>query len=70
MLKEKKSNKNHFFRRTKKYVSSIDREGLISKSRLYVHLSDNMETAIKVGKRHGKKVDITLSLSNRKISID
>lgn len=39
-----------------KYVSSIDSEGLISKSRLYVHLSDNMETARKVGKRHGKPV--------------
>lgn len=39
-----------------KYVSSIDSEGLISKSRRYVHLSDNMETARKVGKRHGKPV--------------
>ena len=37
-----------------KYVSSIDRMGLISKSRLYVHLSGDKETAIKVGKRHGK----------------
>ena len=37
-----------------KYVSSIDREGLIAKSRLYVHLTDNYETAVKVGQRHGK----------------
>ena len=37
-----------------KYVSSIDKQGLISKTRLYVHLSSNKETAIKVGKRHGK----------------
>lgn len=37
-----------------KYVSSIDKQGLISKSRLYVHLSSEKETAIKVGKRHGK----------------
>ena len=37
-----------------KYVSSIDKQGLISKSRLYVHLSSAKETAIKVGKRHGK----------------
>ena len=38
----------------KKYVESIDEQGLISKSRLYVHLSQDRETAIEVGKRHGK----------------
>ena len=36
-----------------KYVKSIDAEGLISKSRLYVHLSVDPNTAIEVGKRHG-----------------
>ena len=39
-----------------KYVSSIDRQGLIPKSRLYVHLSLDMETARKVGCRHGRPV--------------
>ena len=39
-----------------KYVSSIDREGLIPKSRLYVHLSSDAETAKKVGSRHGRPV--------------
>ncbi len=39
-----------------KYVSSIDKQGLIPKSRLYVHSSSDKETAIKVGKRHGKPV--------------
>lgn len=39
-----------------KYVTSIDKEGLIPKSRLYVHLSKNEETALNVGKRHGKPV--------------
>jgi len=39
-----------------KYVSSIDEQGLIPKSRLYVHLSKDEETAVKVGKRHGKPV--------------
>lgn len=39
-----------------KYVSSIDREGLVSKSRLYVHLSKDIPTAVKVGSRHGKPV--------------
>lgn len=39
-----------------KYVSSIDKEGLLPKSRLYVHLSNDEETAVNVGKRHGKPV--------------
>ena len=39
-----------------KYVDSINKEGLISKSRLYVHLSTDIETAINVGNRHGKPV--------------
>ena len=40
----------------KKYVNSILQQGLIPKSRLYVHLSKDIDTAIKVGKRHGKEV--------------
>ena len=39
-----------------KYVNSIEARGLISKSRLYVHLSGDPRTAEKVGKRHGKPV--------------
>lgn len=39
-----------------KYVASIDQTGLIPKSRLYVHLSADEETAVKVGSRHGKPV--------------
>ena len=39
-----------------KYVSSIDVQGLIPKSRMYVHLSSDMETARKVGSRHGRPV--------------
>lgn len=39
-----------------KYVESIDREGLVPKSRLYVHLSGDIETAKAVGARHGKPV--------------
>ena len=37
----------------KKYIESIETNGLIPKSRLYVHLSSDIETAVKVGKRHG-----------------
>ena len=39
-----------------KYVSSIEKEGLIPKSRLYVHLSADVSTAKKIGRRHGKPV--------------
>ena len=39
-----------------KYVLSIDRQGLLPKSRLYVHLSADEDTAAKVGSRHGAPV--------------
>ncbi len=39
-----------------KYEKSIDEQGLIPKSRLYVHLSKDYETAVNVGKRHGRPV--------------
>ena len=39
-----------------KYVASIDASGLMPKSRLYVHLSADEETANAVGARHGKPV--------------
>ena len=41
---------------SEKYVASIDEQGLIPKSRLYVHLSGDYDTARKVGQRHGKPV--------------
>ena len=39
-----------------KYVQSIDAVGLMPKGRLYVHLSKDEDTALNVGKRHGKPV--------------
>lgn len=39
-----------------KYETAIDEQGLIPKSRLYVHLSTDVDTAKKVGARHGKPV--------------
>ena len=39
-----------------KYDSSIDAQGLIPKSRLYVHMSADTDTARNVGSRHGKPV--------------
>ena len=37
-----------------KYRDSIEKNGLIAKTRLYVHLSGDPETAIRVGQRHGR----------------
>ena len=39
-----------------KFSGSIDKKGLIPKSRLYVHLSKDRNTARDVGSRHGKPV--------------
>ena len=39
-----------------KYKASIEDKGLIPKSRLYVHLSADRETALKVGQRHGTPI--------------
>lgn len=37
-----------------RFARSIEANGLLPKSRLYVHLSSDAETAVKVGRRHGK----------------
>lgn len=39
-----------------KYVADIMRQGLLPRTRLYVHLSSNYDTAVKVGSRHGSAV--------------
>ena len=39
-----------------RFLDSIKHEGLTSQQRRYVHLSADVETAIKVGKRHGAPV--------------
>lgn len=44
----------------KKYISSIDAQGLLPRSRLYVHLSPDAETAKTVGSRHGQPVVYTV----------
>ena len=51
-----------------KYVASIEHRGLIPKSRLYVHLSADYETAAKVGTRHGKPV--VYQIDTRKMQED
>ena len=47
-----------------KYKEAINKEGLIAKSRQYVHLSNNTFTAHKVGLRHGGKTIIYIIAAN------
>lgn len=44
-----------------RFLDAIMAEGLKPMSRLYVHLSKEEETAIKVGKRHGKPVALRIN---------
>lgn len=55
-----------------KYIDSIYKEGILPKSRNYVHLSGNIETAKKVGSRHGKPVILQIDskmMNNRGIKL-
>ena len=42
-------------------LSAIRKEGIIKGSRLHVHLSQTEETALNVGKRHGKPVVLRIN---------
>nr|DAZ52527.1 MAG TPA: RNA 2'-phosphotransferase [Caudoviricetes sp.] len=55
-LKEKEPPEYLYHGTGEKYIKSINQDGLIPKSRLYVHLSKDIKTAENVGKRHGKEV--------------
>lgn len=44
-----------------RFLNSIMQDGLKPMSRLYVHLSSDMETAMKVGKRHGEPVVLKIN---------
>lgn len=43
-----------------RFVPSILEEGILSQTRIYVHLSQDIETATKVGSRHGKPYVFTI----------
>ena len=43
------------------YIFSIIKNGINSKSRMYVHLSKDIKTAINVGKRHGNPVVLEIN---------
>ncbi|MDP4178852.1 MAG: RNA 2'-phosphotransferase [Bacillota bacterium] len=51
-----------------KYICSIEKTGLIPKSRLYVHLSADVDTAKNVGQRHGKP--IIYKIDSQKMHMD
>lgn len=44
-----------------RFLDAIESEGLKPMSRLYVHLSKDIETALKVGRRHGNPVVLKVS---------
>ncbi|HBG8638493.1 TPA: RNA 2'-phosphotransferase [Clostridioides difficile] len=48
-----------------RFLDNIKKEGIISKSRLYVHLSNDIDTAVHVGKRHG--ISIVLKINTGKM---
>lgn len=59
---EKAMPPEHLYHGTgEKYVSSIEVQGLMPQSRLYIHLSSDNNTAEKVGARHGKPVVYRIS---------
>jgi len=47
-----------------RFLTSISEQGLIAKSRQYVHLSADEVTAIQVGQRHGKPVALKIKALN------
>ena len=67
-LKETKPPKVLYHGTAERFLPSIMAQGLKSMSRLYVHLSGDYETAVKVGKRHGKPV--VLSVDTERMTRD
>ncbi|WP_433957786.1 RNA 2'-phosphotransferase [Cytobacillus horneckiae] len=59
---EKKAPPEYLFHGTaEKSINSISQQGINKMNRLYVHLSDNEETAYHVGKRHGKVIILKIA---------
>lgn len=56
-----------YYGTSEKYVEGIHAQGLLSKSRLFVHLSADIETAKKVGARHGKPVIYQVNTAQMKM---
>lgn len=59
-LQEKEPPEVLFHGTGEKYTGSIEKQGLLPGNRLYVHLSKDRETAMTVGRRHGRPVVYTV----------
>ncbi len=59
-LKEEKPPEILYHGTGEKSAPSIREQGLVPQSRLYVHMSKDISTAIQVGSRHGKPVVFTV----------
>lgn len=46
---------------SERYINSIKQNGIHKRTRQYVHLSSNYETAIQVGSRHGKPIILKIN---------
>lgn len=53
---------------SKRVIENILKQGINKQNRQYVHLSDNLETASKVGKRHGEL--IILEINSEQMFLD
>lgn len=60
-LKEQEPPEVLYHGTAQRFYNSIKTEGLKPMGRLYVHLSKDIETAINVGKRHGKPIVLKIS---------
>ncbi|HCQ5967531.1 TPA: RNA 2'-phosphotransferase [Clostridioides difficile] len=67
-LKELRPPKCLYHGTTIRFLDNIKKEGIVRKSRLYVHLSNDIDTAIKVGERHG--IPIVLKVNTEKMYED
>ena len=60
-LKEQEPPEVLYHGTAERFYNSIKTEGLKPMGRLYVHLSKDIETALNVGKRHGKPIILKIS---------
>lgn len=60
-LKELEPPKYLYHGTATRFLDNIKKEGIVRQSRLYVHLSNDINTAIKVGKRHGTPVVLEIN---------
>ena len=67
-LTEAKPPSNLLHGTAQRFVEKINVEGLISKDRQYVHLTEDYETAVKTGMRYGKPV--VLAIDSQKMQED